>query len=118
MGAGTRCRNPQVTTQPERILSVSHGWLPALLAGKRVPYNKVWTPAAAEQEYWAKYRQQQVEEARAGMTSGEAIAAIRRPARRDAGCVPCRPQFNVPVQRRAAQRTVHFNRLLDRAKSV
>lgn len=50
----------------------------ALLVGQRVPHKKPWTPTASEQEFWTKFRAHQVEEARKGMTSEEAIAAIRR----------------------------------------
>ncbi len=51
----------------------------ALLVGQAVPYTKVWTPTAQEQEFWRKYRAQLVSDARNGMTSEEALAALRRP---------------------------------------
>jgi tryptophan halogenase len=51
----------------------------ALLVGQQVPHQKPYTPPAAETEFWKRRRAQLALEARQGMTSEEAIAALRRP---------------------------------------
>jgi tryptophan halogenase len=52
----------------------------ALLVGQGVPHQKPHHPPAAEREYWRQRRQRLAEEARTqGMTSEEALAALRRP---------------------------------------
>src|SRR5262245_50826423 len=49
----------------------------ALLVGQKVPYHKVHEPTPAEQEFLRRHRQKLKEEALRGMSSEEAIAAIR-----------------------------------------
>jgi tryptophan halogenase len=51
----------------------------ALLVGQNVAYNKRYEPTSAEQKFLMQYRQQLVQEASRGMTSEEALHAIRTP---------------------------------------
>jgi tryptophan halogenase len=51
----------------------------AILVGQNVPYEKVHQPTPAEQNYWQKYREELAAQARAGMTSEQALHAIRTP---------------------------------------
>ena len=51
----------------------------ALLVGQNVPYRRKHEPSARELEFWKKYRQQLAVEARAGMSSEEALHALREP---------------------------------------
>lgn len=51
----------------------------ALLVGQQVPYQKQYEIPPAEQEFWRRRREQLAAEARQGMTSEEALAALRQP---------------------------------------
>lgn len=51
----------------------------ALLAGQQVPHSRPHEAAPAEREFWRRHRAQLAAEARAGMTSEEALAALRSP---------------------------------------
>ncbi len=51
----------------------------ALLVGQNVPYKKRHEPTARELEFWQRYRQQLAVEAQAGMSSEEALQALRTP---------------------------------------
>ncbi|HRI16555.1 MAG TPA: FAD-dependent oxidoreductase [Verrucomicrobiota bacterium] len=51
----------------------------ALLVGQQVPHLRPYDAPPAEREFWRKRRQQLAAEAQQGMTSEEAIAALRRP---------------------------------------
>ena len=51
----------------------------ALLVGQNVPYEKVHHATPAEHEFWRKYREQLAAQARLGMTSEQALHAIRAP---------------------------------------
>src|SRR5207249_526571 len=51
----------------------------AILVGQNVPYQKIHQPTPAEQNFWRQYRQQLAAQARAGMTSEQALHAIRTP---------------------------------------
>jgi tryptophan halogenase len=51
----------------------------ALLVGQKVPYKKIYEPSAVEQKFWLQYRQELVVEARRGMSSEEALHALRTP---------------------------------------
>ena len=51
----------------------------AILVGQNVPYQKIHEPAPAEQKFWQQYREQLAAQARIGMTSEQALHAIRTP---------------------------------------
>jgi len=51
----------------------------AILVGQNVPYQKVHLPTQAEQKYWQEYRSHLAEQAKAGMTTEQALYAIRAP---------------------------------------
>jgi tryptophan halogenase len=51
----------------------------AILVGQNVPYEKVYQPSPAEQSFWKQYREQLAAQARAGMTSEQALYALRTP---------------------------------------
>jgi tryptophan halogenase len=51
----------------------------AHLVGQRVPYKKMHEPTAAEQKFLLQYRAQLAAEARQGMSSEEALHALRTP---------------------------------------
>jgi tryptophan halogenase len=51
----------------------------AMLVGQQVPHQKPYIIPPAEQEFWRRRRQQLALDAHQGMTSEQAIAALRRP---------------------------------------
>ena len=51
----------------------------ALLVGQRVPYRKIHEPSPIEQKFWLTYRQGLVADAQHGMSSEEALHALRTP---------------------------------------
>lgn len=51
----------------------------ALLVGQNVPHRRVYEPTLAEQEFWRRHRQQLAIEAKAGMSSEEALHVLRTP---------------------------------------
>lgn len=51
----------------------------AMLVGQQVPHQKPYIIPPAEQEFWRRRRQQLVLDAHQGMTSEQAISALRRP---------------------------------------
>jgi tryptophan halogenase len=51
----------------------------ALLVGMNVPYDKVYYPTPAEQEFWWQHRQQLAAEAHRGMNSEEVLQVLRTP---------------------------------------
>jgi len=51
----------------------------AHLVGMRVPYKKMYEPTVAEQKFLLQYRAQLAAEARQGMSSEEALHALRTP---------------------------------------
>jgi len=51
----------------------------ALLVGQDVPYQKRYEPTPAEREFWRKYRNELVVEAKRGMTSEEVLKILHTP---------------------------------------
>jgi tryptophan halogenase len=80
----------------------------ALLVGQKVPYKTMYNPTPAEQEFWRNHRAQLAVEAQYGMTSEEALYALRTPGLKWAD-PNSRPVANRKVPRPRMQAPVHPN---------